>query len=192
MDGQWSPSQLLKSGCGAPQRQHIPNPHSDAGWLLAALLLHWAVCLSLSGGLSLGAAAEALAEAPLARVMLRQRFLYSFLYHFLFFYENSATFQGWPPWILWASLEGSGLPHACPLPSLCSVPLPSPYPSPPACFLHLGQAVRDVPQEDWQPRLFREGLGAPLEVWGRVRSPPWGSLPLTELLLRAGCLQRLH
>lgn len=163
-------------GAAPPTPRTFSVPTLMRGWLLAALLLRWAVCLSLAGGLSLGAAAEALAKAPLPRVMLRRSFLFSFLSHFLFFYENSATFQPWPPRILWASLEDSGLPHAHPLPGLCSVPLPSPHPSLPAHFFCLGQAVGGVPQEDWQPRPFRKDLGASFEV----RAPPWGSLPLTD------------
>ena len=156
-------------GAVSPPLEHS-SLHSDVGWLLAALLPHWAVCLSLSGELSLGASAEALAKTPLPGIMLRRSFLFSFLSHFLFFYENSATLQPWPPRILWASLENSGLPQACPLWGLCSVSLPSPHSSLPAHFLYLGQAAGGVPR--------RTGS---LTLSGRVWVLPWKS----ELLLGA-------
>ena len=49
-------------------------------------------------------------------------FFFRFCFLSLFFLkENSAAFQPRPPRIIW-SLEGSGSPHACPLPGSVSLP----------------------------------------------------------------------
>lgn len=50
-------------------------------------------------------------KAPPPRVRLRRGFVL-FCFRSLSFYGNSAAFQSQPPGTLWASLDGSGSPHA--------------------------------------------------------------------------------
>jgi hypothetical protein len=135
----------------------------DMGRLLASLGLPWSVWLSLSGRLSLGAAAEELAKVPPPGVVLRGDFLFSFSF---FLKRTRMPSSPRRTRILWASAEGSALPHTHPL-LVLSLPRPA------SRSYHLSLAWKMPHCVAFSGRFWLHSLK--FKSWVQAHSLPWGA-----------------